>query len=563
MVKYIFTKENKKLQDYLSKKCNISPITAQILINRGHEDPEEIEKFLNISLDSLTHPYKMLNLEKACTRIVNSIIKKEKIAIFGDYDVDGITSSAILINFFKEIGYNNLIWHIPSRDEGYGLNKEIIKKFKDKDTKLIITVDCGIQNFREVDYANSLGIDVIITDHHEPSEILPGAFAVINPKQKDCKFPFKELAGVGIAFYLIMGLRIKLREKGIIKNNLNLLKYLDLVAIGTIADICPLVKENRIFVKFGLNQIKNSNRAGIKALRQLCYLENKNINYWDVGFRIAPRLNAAGRISNPMKALTLLITDQYHEALKITDELNKNNYERQKIEEKILSEAIKLIEKDDKLKSRKSIVLYSDSWHEGVIGIVSSKLVEKYYKPTILISFSGDYGKGSARSIKDFDIFNGIKMCEELLESFGGHKLAGGLMIKREKIAEFIDAFESIVNRLTTKDHFIKKIFIDKIVDFKEINNDLIKELIKLSPFGPSNEEPLLFANDILVSEIKGFGMNHLQLQVEKNNIAFEAVGFNIANKNIELGDSVNIAFMPYFENQKIKLKIKFIEKIQ
>ncbi len=562
MVKYIFTEENKKLQNYLSEKCNITPITAQILINRGHTDPEEIEKFLNISLDSLTHPFKMLNLEKASNRILEAILNNEKIGIFGDYDVDGITSTAVLINFFQEIGYNNFTYHIPSRDEGYGLNNDIIKKFKNENVKLIITVDCGIQNFPEVDYANSLGIDVIVTDHHEPSEILPKAFAVINPKQKDCQFPFKELAGVGIAFYLVMGLRIKLRDKELIKNNVNLLKYLDLVAIGTIADICPLIKENRVFVKFGLEQVKKSQRPGIRALKQLCYLENKNINYWDVGFRIAPRLNAAGRISNPMKALYLLITDKYSEALKISDELNKNNYERQKIEEKILNEAIKLIEKDNKIKNKKSIVLYSDSWHEGVIGIVSSKLVEKYYKPTILISFTGDYGKGSARSIKDFNIYNGIKMCEELLESFGGHKLAGGLMIKRNNIREFIDAFETIVNRLTTKEHFIKKIFIDKIVKFNEINKNFLQELSKLSPFGPANEEPLLFVNDILVSGIKSFGMNHLQLQVEQNNIAFEAVGFNIANKNIELGDSVNIAFMPYLESQKIKLKIKFIEKL-
>ena len=562
MIKYIFTKEDKNLQNIITKECNISPITAQILINRGHVEPEEIYNFLNVNLNSLTHPYKMLNLEKAAERVIDAILKNEKIGIFGDYDVDGITSTAVLINFFNEIGYKNYTYHIPTREEGYGLNNKTIKRFHDNNVKLIITVDCGIQNFSEVDYANSLGIDVIITDHHEPSEILPGAFAVINPKQRDCNFPFKDLAGVGIAFYLIMGLRIKLREKGIIKDNVNLLKYLDLVAIGTIADICPLVYENRIFVKFGLNQIKNSQRPGIRALRQLCYLENKDINYWDVGFKIAPRLNAAGRISNPMKALELLIIDNYSRALQLSNELNKNNQERQKIEEKILQDAIKLIEKNEKFKHRKSIVLYSDSWHEGVIGIVSSKLVEKYYKPTILISFSGDYGKGSARSIKDFDIFNGIKMCEELLESFGGHKLAGGLMIKRDRILDFVEAFEKIVERTTTKEHFIKKIYIDKIVNLNEIDGELISELSKLSPFGPSNEEPLLFANDILVSGIKNFGMNHLLLQVEKNNIAFEAIGFNIANKNIELGDSVNIAFMPFNDNQKIKLKIKFIEKI-
>ncbi len=564
--KYILREENKSLQKYLSEKCNITPITAQLFINRGFTDPNDIIKFFDINFNSLTHPFKMLNLEKAVERIIEAIFKREKIAIFGDYDVDGITSTALLINFFKEINYHNITWWIPTRDEGYGLNKVKIKDFYDRKVKLIITVDCGIQNFDEVKYANSLGIDVIVTDHHVPSEELPDAYAIINPKQKGCPFPFKELAGVGIAFYLVMGLRIKLREKGFLKKNINLAKHLDLVAIGTVADISPLVHENRIFVKTGLKQIELSSKPGVKALKQICHIDNKSINYWDVGFKIAPRLNAAGRVSNPIIALNLLITKDYSEALNIIGKLNKNNYERQKIEEKILNEAIRIIERSQIYKNRKSIVLYSDAWHEGVIGIVSARLAEKYYKPVILISFNGsDIGKGSARSIKEIDIFKGISFCEDLLESFGGHKLAAGLMIKKENINQFIDAFENIIKKISNSESFIKKVYIDKKLEFEEITKKLLDELSLLSPFGPGYEEPLFFSKDILVSQIKDFGSNHLFLTLEKNNIAFEATAFNLANKNIELGDSVNITYFPYIaddgKEKKVRLRIKDIEK--
>ncbi len=562
MVKFIVKPEDKNLQKELSEKCGITPITAQILINRGLSNPEDILKFLDTSFNSLTHPFKMLNLEKASERIVKAIKLNEKIGIFGDYDVDGITSTALLINFFNEIGYKNYIWHLPTRKEGYGLNCEVIKEFHKNHVKLIITVDCGIQNIKEVDFANSLSIDVIITDHHVPGENLPNAYAIVNPKQKDCKFPFKDLAGVGVAFYLLMGVRIKLRQY-LNFSNFNLAKYLDLVAIGTIADISPLLYENRVLVKKGLKQIENSNNLGIKALSQLCHINNKSISYWDVGFKIAPRLNAAGRISSPEKALNLLITKEYSKALQISEWLCKNNYERQKIEEKILDEAIRMIENNGKLKNKHSIVLYSNNWHEGVIGIVSAKLVEKYYKPVILITFNENgIGKGSARSIKELDIFKSISFCEEYLETFGGHKLAAGLTIKKENVNNFIEAFDNIVKRFTTKENFVKKIFIDKILDFNEINMRLVKELKELSPYGPGNEEPLFLTEDILVTEIKSMGLNNLNLTLEKNKVEFEAVGFNLLDKNIELGDTVRLIYTPFIANDRIKLRIKEIEKV-
>jgi single-stranded-DNA-specific exonuclease len=463
---WIIYDEDKNLQDSISKKFKISNITSQILINRGLTEPEVIKKFFNITLQSLTFPLLLKNLEQACDRIIYAFKKQQKIVIYGDYDVDGITSVSLLYSFFKLIGASeNILFYIPSRlSEGYGLNIDAIKKFKSENIKLIITVDCGISNIAEIEFAKSLGIDVIVTDHHEVPEDVPPAFAIVDPKQKDCNFPFKDLAGVGIAFYLLIGLRMKLRDSNFWKNKdeLNLKNFLDLVALGTIADICPLKFDNRILVKFGLSELERSNRMGVKALKQICGIREGQLNYWNVGFRLAPRINAIGRLDNATLGVNLLTTDSYSDALKIASLLERNNYKRQKIEEKILNEALSIMEKSKNFKNKQSIVLYSENWHEGVIGIVSSRLVEKYYKPTILISFKDDIGKGSARSIKNFDIYEALNLCSEFLESFGGHKYAAGITLKKEKLHDFIDAFEYTVKKLTRKEDFYKKYLLIK-----------------------------------------------------------------------------------------------------
>ncbi len=566
---WIIYNEDKNLQESISKEFKISNITSQILINRGLTDIDVIKKFFNITLQSLTFPLLLKNLEQACERIIYALKKKEKIVIYGDYDVDGITSVSLLYNFFRKIGAENVSFYIPSRlNEGYGLNINAIKKFKDSNIKLIITVDCGISNIEEIEYANSVGIDVIITDHHEVPEKVPPAFAIIDPKQKDCHFPFKDLAGVGIAFYLLIGLRMKLRDSNFWKNRneLNLKNFLDLVALGTIADICPLKFDNRILVKYGLSEMERSQRMGIKALKQICGIREGQLNYWNVGFRLAPRINAIGRLDNASLAVKLLTTDNYSDALKIASLLEQNNYERQKIEEKILKDSLNIIEKSKNLKNRQSIVLYSDKWHEGVIGIVSSRLVEKYYKPTILISFHDNIGKGSARSIKDFDIYEALNLCSEFLESFGGHKYAAGLTLKKEKLHDFIEAFEDTVNKLTKAEDFYKKVYIDKKVSFEDIKDPLIRELQMLEPFGPSNTEPTLLTEDVLVTSVKIFGVNHVKMTLEQGKASFEALAFNRTKDNITIGDSLNISYYPYSykENGKmdIKLKIKDIEKL-
>ncbi len=565
---WVIYDENLSLQNLLSEKLGINAITAQILINRGQKDPELIKAFLDTTLQSLSFPLLLKGLEKACDRIIYAMKKKEKIVIYGDYDVDGITSVSLIINFLKKIGYDNIDFYIPERfSEGYGLNRDAIKTFKRNNIKLIITVDCGISNIEEIEYAKTLGIDVIVTDHHEVPEITPNAFAIINPKQPNCSFPFRDLAGVGIAFYLLAGLRMKLREMNFWENSeeLNLKKFLDLVALGTIADICPLQKDNRILVKYGLEELENSDRKGIKALKQICKIKEGQLNYWNVGFRLAPRINAVGRLSKASMAVELFTTDDYSNALRIANELEKNNYERQRIEERILKEAINMIESSPSFKNKKSIVLYSDNWHQGVIGIVASRIVEKYYKPTILITFNGDDGKGSARSIKDFDLYNGLNLCAEFLENYGGHKYAAGITIKKDKLHDFIEAFESAVIYDTESKSFLRKFYIDKRVKLSEINKELIDEFRMLEPFGPSNIEPTLLAEDVLVSSVKIFGVNHVKLIVEQDGALFEALAFNRLGDGITVGDSLNILFYPYLykENgsKNIKLKIKDLEK--
>ncbi len=566
---WVIYEENKTLQEKFSQEFNISGITSQILINRGFKDVEVIRKFLNIDLQSLSFPLLLKDLEKACNRIIYSIKKNEKILIYGDYDVDGITSVSLLVNFFHKIGYFNVDFCIPERlTDGYGLNFKILDKLKEAKVKLIITVDCGISNVNEIDYANSLGIDVIVTDHHEIPVELPNAFAIVDPKQKKCNFPFKELAGVGIAFYLLVGLRMKLKDGKLIGENdaVNLKQFLDLVALGTIADICPLYMDNRILVKYGLKELEKGERKGIKALKQLCGIRNGQLNHWSIGFRLAPRINAVGRLAKAELGVELLTTDNYSKALKIASLLDKSNYERQKIEEAILRQALKLVKASKEFQNRSSIVLYSDSWHEGVIGIVASKIVERYYKPTVLITFSGSKGKGSARSIKDFDLYEGLNLCSEYLESFGGHKYAAGLTIKRENLRDFIDAFEKTVSSLTKPVDFVRKNLIDKKVEFDDIEDSLLKEFNMLEPFGHSNAEPTLLTEDVLVTSVRVFGGNHVKLVLEQGKNSFEALAFNKSGMNVTVGDALNVSYFPfsYKENGKdgIKLKIKNMEII-
>ena len=519
----------------ISSKNNISELLATVLANRGITESKKIEKFLNPTRNDFYDPYMMPDMEIAIERIIKAVENKEKVIIYGDYDVDGITSITVLKKFLSEIGLE-VGYYIPNRlDEGYGLNLEAVKKIAEEKYTLIITVDCGISGIDEIDYANSLGIETIVTDHHEPLDVLPKALAVVDAKRKDNKYPFKSLAGVGVVFKLIqaLGKRLNLEEK-------SYLKYLDIVCIGTISDIVPLVDENRVIAKLGLKLVQVTKNYGLKALLESSGY--KEINSNTVSFGIAPRINACGRMGFEKEALKLFLTENMAEAKEITDRLNKYNKERQDIEKRIFNEAIEIIEKE-KDEEKKAIVIGSENWHHGVIGIVSSKITDMYFKPSILISFEGDEGKGSGRSIAGFDLHDALCRSSEYLEKYGGHEMAVGLSLKKSQFNKFKQKFEEITEE-SHIDELVPVIHIDKQITLKDIKCDIVDELNKLEPFGEANKVPIFLYKNLKVDSIRALSEGkHLKLTLKDSGTIINAIGFNMGNLVDEylIGDKIDI----------------------
>jgi len=421
---------NIEVQKSFYSELKISQITAQLLSNRGINDPKEAGEFLACSLSSCHDPFLLKDMDKAVGRIRKAISDKERILVYGDYDVDGMTSVAILKQALTKLGAT-VETYIPNRlEEGYGLNTNAIKRALKDGVSLIITVDCGISSFKEIEYAKLSKIDVIVTDHHEiVAKRLPQAYAIINPLQDSCKYPFKHLAGVGLAYKLAKALY---DGTSFIAED-----FLDLVSLGTIADIVPLKGENRILAKHGLDEINRRQRVGIKALTDLAGLSGKDVSSGHIGFILGPRINAMGRVGSPEKALELLLTEDKEEATRLAKMLDTENRNRQKIESKILEEALSKVEREVNFKHHKIIVLASEGWHAGVIGIVASRIADRFHRPAILISLDGKYGKGSGRSVERFNLFDVLIQCKDLLMGFGGHEGACGLTIDKDKVDEF------------------------------------------------------------------------------------------------------------------------------
>ncbi|HAJ27687.1 MAG TPA: single-stranded-DNA-specific exonuclease RecJ, partial [Syntrophus sp. (in: bacteria)] len=420
---------------------------SKILMSRNIVNLSDARKYLFPSLNDLHNPFLMKDMDKAVRRVIQAIQRKEKIVVFGDYDADGITAIAVMLKFFRGL-LPETDFYIPDRiGEGYGLNHGAIDLLKGRKVDLIITVDCGVSDLECVAYASTLGIDTIILDHHEVPELLPDAVAVIDPHRPDCPFPFKNLAGVGIAFNFLIGLRGKLRQEGFWNNRTypNLKDYLDLVALGTIGDISPLVDENRIFTKIGLDLITEDKRVGLKALKEICGIDTQVMDTNKASFCLIPRINAAGRVGSPSEAVKLLLTEDLTEARDIARVLDGYNRKRQAIEKTILHEILEEISKTTDPHLKSSLVFASTNWHPGVIGIVASRLVDRFYRPAILISLRNGIGKGSGRSIADFNIYQGLKKCESLLLSYGGHQYAAGISIREENINEFKHLLEGVI----------------------------------------------------------------------------------------------------------------------
>ena len=532
----IFEPDKNKIEE-IKNKYKVNQLLATILANRNILKEEDIRLFLNPTRYAFYNPFLITDMDIAVNRIIKAIENKENITIYGDYDVDGITSITVLKSFLNDIGVETNTY-IPNRlIEGYGLNKEAIDKISKKGCNLMITVDCGISAIEEIEYANSLGIETIITDHHEAGNEIPKAIAVIDNKRKDSKYPFRELAGVGVVFKLIqaIGITLKLKEE-------SYLKYLDIVCIGTISDIVPLVDENRVIAKLGLLLVAQTKNIGLRSI-----INSSGYNKIDsntISFGVAPRINACGRMGKAEEALELFLSKDKNEVNELTNKLNEHNRKRQETEKAIFENALEKI-KAEHLDENKAIIVGGENWHHGVIGIVSSKITEMYFKPSILLSFEEDgIGKGSGRSIPGFDLHEALMKCSDTIEKFGGHSMAVGITVKKDNLEKFKKEFEQIATQ-SKIDEIIPIINIDAKVDLSDIDKEMVESLKQLEPFGEANKMPVFAFKNLKIDPIRALSEGkHLKLTLKDNNYIINAIGFNIgylANE-YRIGDKIDVA---------------------
>ena len=535
--KWQINKPDEAKVEKLCKEYNINQLLSRILVNRGITEKEDIKKFLNPTRNDFYDPYLMPDMEISVKRILEAIENKEKVIIYGDYDVDGITSVTVLKSFLEERGL--LVGeYIPNRlEEGYGLNTSAVEKIINEGYTLIITVDCGISSIKEVEIANQHKVDVIITDHHEPDETIPNALAVVDAKRKDNKYPFRNLAGVGVVFKLIQAIsrKLNLDEK-------EYLKYLDIVCVGTISDIVPLVDENRVIVKLGLLLVERTKNLGLKSIL------NKSgygkIDSTAISFGVAPRINACGRMGHQEDALNLFLSQDLHEVEILTNKLNEYNKLRQDIEKNIFLEAVDKITKEH-LEEKNTIVIGGEGWHHGVIGIVASKITEMYFKPSILLCIDEKECKGSGRSIPGFDLHEALTKCSKELEKFGGHSMAVGLSLKKENFDIFKDKLEEIAQKEQI-DKIIPILNIDAQMELDDINKDIVESLNLLEPFGEENKRPLVAIKNLKINSIRALSEGkHLKLTLQDKDgkSMIQAIGFNmgsLANEYL-IGNKIDI----------------------
>jgi single-stranded-DNA-specific exonuclease len=511
----------------LADSLNISEVLTKLLVLRNVKNFSQAKNFFRPSLESLHDPFLMHGMEAATSRVIKALTENQLICIYGDYDVDGTCSTALLYLFLKELSAN-VEYHIPKRlTDGYGLSTSAIDIVQEKGTSLLITVDCGITAAAEIDYAKTLGMDVIICDHHQPKERIPAAFAVLDPLKPGCNYPFKYLSGAGVAFKLAQGVSERIGKRDLP------LQYLDLVALAGAADIVPLVDENRVLVKEGLEQINQNPRPGILALIKSSNMEPGNLTSGQVVFTIAPRVNAVGRLGDAERAVKLFITKDKDEAFNLAQVLETENYERRKIDVDTFDHAIEIVGNSLNLEEDLAIILHQESWHPGVIGIVASRLVEKYYRPAIMLTTVDGVAKGSARSISNFNIYEALKKCEDLLIQFGGHQAAAGLALEIEKISEFKSRFNQIVKQSIPDDNLYPEIDIDSKIKFSEITPKFTRILEQFAPFGPGNMRPVFLAENVEIASLPRIvGTDHLIVSLKQNGSEkiFDCIGFNMGS---------------------------------
>jgi single-stranded-DNA-specific exonuclease len=557
--------EDSYLVRSLADTLNISEVLSSLLILRKIKNFNQAKTFFRPSLDSLNDPFLMDGMEVATYRLIKALTENQLICIYGDYDVDGTCSTALLYLFLKELGAN-VEYYIPQRlTEGYGLSQSGIDNVKSKGTSLLITVDCGITAIDETLYANDLGIDVIICDHHQPKDIIPAALAVLDPLKPNCNYPFKYLSGAGVAFKLAQGVAERIGKRELP------LQYLDLVAMAGAADIVPLVDENRVLVKEGLNMINTNPRPGVEALIESSNMVPGSLTSGQIVFTIAPRINAVGRLGDAQRAVELLITNDKVQALELAQILETENYQRRKIDEDTFDSALDIVENSLDLNEDTAIILHQEKWHPGVIGIVASRLVEKYYRPTIMLTTVDGIAKGSARSISNFNIYEALKKCGDLLIHFGGHQAAAGLAVEVDKLDEFKLKFNQIVKESMNEDDLLPEIHIDSKLKFSEISPKFLKIIDQFAPFGPGNMRPVFLSEDVeIVNTPRIVGLNHIILSLRQSGCdkVFDCIGFNMADsmETVRSCSSIDVVYtidksvrdgrtFPQFKLKDIKAK--------
>lgn len=547
----------------ISRTFGISPLTSIVLYNRGVRENEQIKNFLSKDLGTMYDPFLMRDMDKAVKRINAAKEAGEKITIYGDYDVDGITAIAILYKYLAGLGID-VDYYVPDRmQEGYGVNRDALDKIKTRGSSLIITVDTGITAVEECEYATEIGLDVIVTDHHECKERIPDVYAAIDPKRKDCKYPFKSLAGVGVVFKLIQALDKNSSLFELMED------YADLMCLGTVADISPLVDENRVIVTEGLKRFKRTKNVGLKALIDVS-TNGKAITTSTIGYIIAPRINASGRLGCASRSVELFLTDDEENALKLANSLCEENSLRQQTEQKMFKEALEYIEEHPEVKEDKIIVIPHENWHHGIVGIVSSKITEKFYKPSILLAIDGDEAKGSGRSVSGFNLFGALESCSDLLEKFGGHELAAGLTIKSSNIEEFRKKINEYSKDKISESMLVPTVMLDAAIKVPYITIDTVHDINRLQPFGVDNPTPAFAVRNIKIHKISVMSEGkHLRMTLLKEGKYLDAVGFGMGEyyHHLEEGDFIDVAFALDINDYKgfrnVQLILKDIKKVE
>jgi single-stranded-DNA-specific exonuclease len=548
---------------HLIDALGVPAVIARILFNRGIRTQEEARRFFEPVWGDLHDPFLMKDMHRAVDRIVRALEGGERIMIYGDYDVDGITSVSLMYLFLKKRGAN-VFFYIPDRlREGYGLSEAGIRKAAAEGATLLITVDCGITGVEEILTARRLGMDVIVTDHHEQGKELPKAFAILNPKRVDCPYPFKELAGVGVAFKLAQAAAVRL---GLEEETAR--EFIDLVALGSAADIVPMIDENRVLVTLGMEKVNRLDRHGIAALAESSGLAGKPIGTGQVVFVLAPRINAVGRLGDAERAVQLLITESPAQAGEIACVLESENRNRKNLDDETFLEAKGIVDADPALPGSKAVVLWRDGWHPGVIGIVASRIVEKCCRPTVMIAVDGDIGKGSARSVPGFDIYTALKDCEDLLLSFGGHRHAAGLTIRAERLAEFRERFGVLAAERIREEDLVPRVWVDAEISLPEINDAFMQLINRFAPFGPQNMRPVFLSRNLMVvGSPRIVGKNHLKFKVRQKGEVFDAIGFDLGDLLYRLTpgegnlDMVFVVEENHWNNEtRIQLRVKDVK---